>query len=73
MIGANMSSELAVALAFVPSLHFLYRVTDQRTRSGEHPTAFRATVTAKSCGRDPYDSSRHEANLRPSLGGSKRS
>jgi hypothetical protein len=25
MIGANMSSELGVALVFVPSLHFLYR------------------------------------------------
>ena len=30
MIDANMSSELAVALAFVPSFHFLYCVSDQR-------------------------------------------
>jgi hypothetical protein len=61
MIGANMSSELGVALAFVTLLHFLYRVTDQRTRSREHPTAFRAAIAPKSCGRDPDDSPRHEA------------
>jgi len=56
-----MSSELAVALAFVLLLQFVNRVTDQRTRSGKHPTAFRTAVTAKRFGRDPNDFPRHEA------------
>src|ERR1700722_8337793 len=61
MFGANVCSELAVALAFVPKLHFLYRVTDQRTRCGKPPPASRAAVAAKRCVRDPYDSPSHDA------------
>jgi len=61
MFGANVSSELLVPLAFVLPIHFLYRVTDRRTKRRENPTAFRAAVAAKSSGRDSDDSSRHKA------------
>jgi len=56
------SSELVVALPFVPVLHFLQSVTDQRTRCGKHPTAFRTAIAAKSFGREPYKSPRDEGN-----------
>jgi hypothetical protein len=72
MFAANVRSELAVTLAFILSSHFLYRVTDQRTRSCEYPTAFRAAIAAKSCGRDPDDSARHEAMYTKLLRGEKR-
>jgi len=54
MFGANVGSKLAVALIFVPSLHFLYCVTDERAGSREHPTAFRAAVACKTLFLNPY-------------------
>src|ERR1700730_1733247 len=54
VLGADMRCELLVALLFVLTSHFVYRVADGRPCHVENPCAFRATPAPKILSFDPY-------------------
>jgi hypothetical protein len=62
-----MRCELLVALLFVLSSHFVYRVADGRTCHLEHPCAFRATPAPKIRPFDPYQFAAHRLQGTPPL------
>ena len=59
MVGANMGSELFVALVFIVHLHIVNGFVDDRPERFECPYAFRASPALKSMAIDPYQFAMH--------------
>jgi hypothetical protein len=59
VIGANMGSELFVALVFIVHLHIVNGFVNDRPERFECPCAFRASPALKILAFDPYQFATH--------------